>query len=124
MARNDNPPKVEHPWRKPNRKCACGCGQEVRLPENKYVLGHSGPRKGSRDWQRYAVRMWKLGWKYQEIADHFGLSKSRVNQVISDEIWMENRPPWILEMHKRNEKERAKKSVIQHRPNKEEEDGN
>jgi hypothetical protein len=98
----------------PNPLCACGCKQEVRIPTNKYIIGHSTKMLFPHppDWHKLAIRMWKLGWQYKEIAEHFGVSKGRVSQVIGDYNFMENRSPEIIELHRINDEEKKKRSEV------------
>lgn len=66
-----------------NPLCACGCGVQVKMPQNKYILGHAGimRRKMTADSVTKAREMLKEGVSQSKVAAHFGVSQSTIHEI-------------------------------------------
>jgi IS30 family transposase len=62
----------------PNPLCACGCGFEVALPNNRYIQGHAGAIRLTEDERRELKKMLGARVSSYKIAARFGRSQAQV----------------------------------------------
>jgi DNA-binding CsgD family transcriptional regulator len=62
----------------PNPPCVCGCGFEVALPHNRYIQGHAGAVRLTKEQREELNKMLADGVSSYKIAARFGRSPSQV----------------------------------------------
>jgi hypothetical protein len=63
-----------------NPLCACGCGQEVARPWNRFIFGHSQQKLGSNDIV-FAKCLLMAGIAQHRIADLLGVSQGTICSI-------------------------------------------
>lgn len=65
----------------PNPLCACGCGNEVSRPWNKYVLGHSNSKKLDAEGVIIGKLLLKRGISFAVVGKILGISSTAAGQL-------------------------------------------
>jgi transposase-like protein len=67
-----------------NPLCQCGCGREVRKPQNKYVIGHGSFKRRALTYSEFqaAAELREQGVSLAEVAKRFGTSTATISNRI------------------------------------------